>query len=113
MPQVAARIRRARLTIAARIERPVVRAVRRVPNVERAVRRERRAVAPATRRGDAVEQIDAALDRRHEIFWKPDAHKITGKRVGEPRLQDVERGVHLRFRLADRQSAYRYARPRA
>src|SRR5262245_53707197 len=45
MPQVTARIRRARLAVTARIQRAVVRPELRVANVERSVRRKSRAVA--------------------------------------------------------------------
>src|SRR6185295_2591734 len=79
MPQVSARIRRACLTVTARVQGAVVRPELRVANVERSVRRECRAVAPAARGRDAVEQVYAALDRRDEILWKSDAHKITGQ----------------------------------
>jgi len=71
MAQVAARIRRARLAVTARVQWPVVGAVGGVPNVQRAFRCKRRAVAPAARWCDAVEQIDAALDRGDEIRGKP------------------------------------------
>src|SRR5437762_2977286 len=83
-----------------------------VANVQCAFRRECRAVAAAARGRHAVEQIDAALDCRHEIGRKSDAHKITGECGRQPLLQDLHGCVHLVLRLPDGESTDGDARPR-
>src|SRR6266513_2751793 len=105
MAEVAARIRRARLTVTTGVERAVVGAVRGVADVQRSLRCERRAIAAAARRRHAVEQIDAALDRGDKIRGEPDAHKITGQCRRQSRLEHIDGLVHFVLRLADRQPA--------
>src|SRR5256885_877144 len=58
-----------------------------------------------------TEQTHAPLARRDQIRGKPDAHKITGQCRWQPRLEDVDRLVHLVLGLANRKPADRDARP--
>src|SRR5467141_72595 len=75
MTQVSPRIRRARLAVAARVQRPVVGPVGGIANVHGAFWRVRRAVAAAAGGGDTVEQVHAPLYRGDQIRRKPDTHK--------------------------------------
>ena len=94
-------------------------AVRRVPDVERAVRRVCRAVAAVPGRGDTIEQVHATRDGRHQVRRKTDSHKITrslarqfgrGKycrllsdrraQPGRQYAQQRQRGDHRRLRFA-------------
>src|SRR4029077_16383719 len=111
VPQVSPRIRRARLTVAARIQWPVVGPVGGGANVPLAFWRGGRAVAAAARGGHTVEQVHTTLYRGDQIRRKSDTHKITGQCSGQPRLQDVDRLVHLVLGLADGETANRYPCP--
>src|SRR6266540_1730097 len=95
------RMRRTRLTVAARVQWPVVGPVGGIANVHGAFRCVGRPIAPAARGRDAVEQVHTALYRGDEIRRESDTHKITGQCSGQSCLEDVDGLVHLVFRLAD------------
>ena len=72
----------------------------RVADVHRTVGGEGRAVPAVARRRDAVEQVDPALHRRHQILRESHAHKITWG-GGELRLEPLQHVVHDRLGLPD------------
>src|SRR4029077_20827277 len=70
MPDVRARESAARRAVALLVERPLVEAELGPLDVEPAVAREGRAVAPHPRGGDAIEEVDAAAHALDEVFRK-------------------------------------------
>src|SRR5207245_2738845 len=98
--------------IALRVDRPAVGAKLGALDVEPAVARERGAVAAHACRGHAVEEIDAARYAFDEILREADAHQVAWPLARQLAVQELEDAIHVRLRLAHRQTANPEARPR-
>ncbi len=93
------------ITIAVRIDRLDVVAKARVANIDAAETREQLPVARVPRRNHAVEHIDAAGDGPDEIERSPDTHQVPGRADRHQRLDTLEHGEPLLFRLTDGEAA--------
>ena len=89
------------------VERTRVFCPLRVLDIQLSTRREGLTGASVARRQDAVEHINAASDRFHEIFGSSDAHEITRSLFWHPRRNLVEHAEHDGLLFADTQSADR------
>ena len=67
------------------------------------------AVRPDARRHHAVEHVDAALHRAHDVAGPADAHQVARPVGGQHRHGVVERGEHQLLAFADGEAADRVA----
>ena len=81
-----------------------------IADVEFARARHRAAVASAARRIDAVEHVDAAVDRVDQIADRADAHEVARLVRGQQRRRETRGAIQILARLADREPADRIAR---
>ena len=95
--------------VAVGVERARVAGEAGVPQVEPALPGERAAGAGGAGREDAVEHVDAGLDRLEDPLGVADSHEVAGLLGREERREPVGRLEHQRAVLADREPADRVA----
>src|SRR2546423_6178897 len=91
--------------IAIGVERPGIGPEFSALDVEPPVARERSAVSSHSRRGDAVEQVDAAANAFDQVLGKPDAHQIARVSLRQRVVDDFDHLVHGVLVFPDGQSA--------
>src|SRR2546430_4477731 len=95
MAEIRAREGATRVTVTGGVERAALTDPLRLFDRHRSARRERLSVARIARRQHAVEHVDAARDRLHEVLRLADTHEI-------PRAVGGQRGRHARGELEHR-----------
>jgi hypothetical protein len=95
--QIAPRVRRTGLTIAAGVERRRRFLERCPPHIEPAGGKPRGTVAAVPGCGHAVEHVDPSRDPLQQIGGKANAHKITGSIHRQRRRQQLDDTMHDRF----------------
>src|SRR5580765_5952770 len=104
VPEVGPRKSPASVAMTRGIGRPIVLRVLRILNIDRPLAREQLSIPGVPRRKHAVEEIDAARHRLHEVLWRSRAHQVAravlrqaGGRISHDLVHDV-------CRFADAQS---------
>ena len=86
-------------------ERTMVLAIAQVLHADRAVGRERAAVAADARRHRAVEHVGAERDHAEELGRRADAHDVAGLVLGEERGDEADLMEHVLLGFADAHAA--------
>lgn len=103
--KIGTRVMRAGVAVAGGVERAVIIAILGIANFHHPLAGEQVAIARVARGHDAIELVNAARHRLHQIAWGADAHQITGFVGGQARGQGVQHGETLVFGLAHREAA--------